>query len=125
MAREGFEIVDEILKEMEETFLDPEKASAVINQVLLQLETMRSVMKAKGEDYSGQGHTWTNFELNAQITDTKIDHVFLHLIGVKFSRQASLLSRSRAPLHESIDDTWIDLVNYLVLFIGYSKWAKS
>lgn len=60
-----------------------------------------------------------NFKRSAMISDwfmNEQDKPYVVLIGTKLARLASLLSDGRMPNNESIDDTFLDLVNYCALW---------
>ena len=46
------------------------------------------------------------------------DKAFVSLIAVKLARLASLLD-AKTPHHESIEDTFVDLANYVALWGGW------
>lgn len=95
---------------------------AELNHTHLQ---MWETMMRKGEDYSGNSHQYTSFERNAETVFIPVEHVFLALIGVKIARLRSLSEQSKAPNHESVRDSWLDLANYIVLYIAYMAWKES
>jgi hypothetical protein len=60
-----------------------------------------------------------NFERSAELIswfNNKRDQPYVCLIGTKLARLASLLSDGRKPNNESIDDTFLDLINYCALW---------
>ena len=62
---------------------------------------------------------YSNFEFAAAIADELPDgpdHVFATMIGIKLARLAELLSEGKTPKHESVEDTFLDLSNYAVLW---------
>ena len=89
-------------------------------------EIMRAgmdLMKSKAADYtSGDTTRYENFERQAEIISWfkyPIDQAFAGLIAVKLARLASLLFKDDKPNHESIEDTFKDLVNYSALWGGF------
>jgi len=80
------------------------------------------LMKTKAEDYtSGKTDRYENFIRQAEIMSwfkNEQDKAFVSLITVKLARLASLLD-SKEPKHESIEDTFIDLINYCALWGGF------
>jgi len=78
------------------------------------------LMKAKQKDYvDGPNNTHQNFERSEQVLawfTNDIDKVYVTLITTKLARLAVLLSSSDTPKNESIQDSFVDLVNYCALW---------
>jgi hypothetical protein len=80
---------------------------------------MARVHDAKSHDYAKAENRYSNFEFTAQIADAfpdGPDRVFATMMGIKLARLAELLSQQKTPKHESIEDTFLDLCNYGVLW---------
>ena len=76
------------------------------------------LMKSKREDYSDDS-IHQNFERSESIVawfDDDIDKVYVTLISTKLARLAVLLNKGTIPKNESIEDSFIDLVNYCALW---------
>ncbi len=76
------------------------------------------LMKSKREDYS-DGTVHQNFERSSLVIDWfshDIDKVYVTLISTKLARLATLLNKEGKPKNESIEDSFIDLVNYCALW---------
>jgi hypothetical protein len=140
--REDFLIVDQVISEMRTLLTDPQYVEEVLTE-------MRELMVKKGQDYSGNAHTWANFEEAAGVSAQTPEAIFLALLGTKFARWCALvleakpftppikgwkgnlqnwihhLQPGRKPNNESLADTLMDLANYQVLFIGYMRWRKG
>lgn len=86
------------------------------------------LLKSKAEDYtSGETTRYENFERQAQIISwfkEPIDQAFVGLIAVKLARLSSLLG-NKSPNHESIEDTFVDLINYCSLWGGKRLKSKG
>lgn len=86
------------------------------------MEKGKKLLKSKADDYtSGDTTRYENFERQALIMSwfkAETDKAFVGLIAVKLARLGSLLD-SREPNHESIEDTFIDLINYCALWGGH------
>ena len=83
------------------------------------LERMRLTHDAKSHDYARVENRYSNFEFAAQIADEfpdGPDRVFATLMGIKLARLSELLSQDKTPKHESVEDTFLDLCNYGVLW---------
>lgn len=80
------------------------------------------ITMSKRQDYttnpSEDNHE--NFKRSAEISSwfkDEQDKPYAILIGTKLARLGALLSSEREPNNESIDDTFIDLVNYCALWM--------
>jgi hypothetical protein len=88
------------------------------------LEQGRKLLKTKGEDYTedrdkNQFQNFDRSNLVASWFKNDDDKSFAVLIGVKLARLASLLSSDKDPNNESIQDSFVDLVNYAALWAAY------
>lgn len=79
------------------------------------------VTMSKRQDYTSnsEADNHENFKRSAEIsswfTDEQ-DKPYAVLIGTKLARLGALLSSERESNNESIDDTFMDLVNYCALW---------
>ena len=72
---------------------------------------------SKRHDYTSSNDTHENFKRSAEISSwfkNEQDKSYAVLIGTKLARLGSLLG-SLLPNNESIEDTFIDLINYCAL----------
>ena len=85
-------------------------------EMLTTLETCTEVLKNKRQDYGD-----SNFVSAAKIASIVCNKdiipmdVAACLIGIKLARYGNLTGFNLQPLHESVNDTIIDLINYTVL----------
>lgn len=73
---------------------------------------------SKIQDYTSTGQGFENFIRSGEIASwfrCDVDKPYVVLIGTKLARLASLLG-AKEPKNESIDDTFLDLVNYCTLW---------
>lgn len=80
---------------------------------------MARVSESKSHDYAQAGNRYSNFEFAAQVADEfpdGPDRVFATMLAVKLARLAELLNQQKTPKHESVEDTFLDLCNYGVLW---------
>lgn len=92
-----------------------------IPNFLESLECMKAIHVAKNRDYAPSDNPYQNFDVQAYILALfkhPIDQAFAALIAVKLARLANLLSSDAEPNNESIDDTFIDMANYTLLWKG-------
>lgn len=119
--RDDFAKIQEVLHEMSK--VSPEDLQ---EQFFTLLDEMEDLMVKKGEDYSGKkNHTWYSFDVTSDITGLTVDQVFLALIGTKFSRLVALIGETLVPNNESLNDTFLDFANYLVLWVSYKNYLKG
>lgn len=78
------------------------------------------ILKSKNEDYTDGTNRHQNFERSESIVSwyrNDIDKVYVTLISTKLARLAVLLNNANGkPNNESIEDSFIDLVNYAALW---------
>lgn len=82
------------------------------------LEKCAKLHSKKAADYSQEGNPFSNFERSAVISswfNNDIDKVYIVLISIKLARLAELLN-GKEPKNESIEDSFIDLINYCALW---------
>lgn len=91
------------------------------------LEKMKEVHIRKNEDYATSTNPFSNFDFSEScIKHFTHDHdkVFMVFISTKLARLATLLSSDRIPNHESTDDSFIDIANYVLLWKAYRREGK-
>lgn len=84
---------------------------------------MREILISKGSDYSNND-VLSNFKLSGMLSNQDGSKVALNQINIKITRLNNLIFNSKEIKHESIEDSIIDLANYLFLFkclIGEEK----
>lgn len=87
-------------------------------------EKMMAITAAKNADYTGASDDpFSNFREVETLGITSVEIGFLTRMSDKWSRIRSLVKSKgvRQVLDESLEDTIIDLANYLILFAGYLK----
>jgi hypothetical protein len=92
------------------------------------LQQMKTIHDKKSHDYAQDTDPFSNFTRAATIVSwftSPTDQVFAGILGIKFARLAELLSTSKEPNNESIDDTFIDAANYFVLWAAYYRREKE
>lgn len=86
------------------------------------LEKGKQIIESKGHDYTKdpKANQFENFEKSGLIGswfDDPVDRAFAVLIGTKLARLATLLN-GKSPKNESIEDTFLDMMNYAALWGG-------
>jgi len=93
------------------------------------LDQMKAIHEKKNQDYAERGHDFQNFERSAEISNwfaAPIDKVYITLITTKLARLATLLNNSgHTPNNESIDDSFLDLSTYTVLWAANRQRIKK
>lgn len=90
-----------------------------IPEFLSALEIMKEVHLKKNEDYSTESNPFSNFDESEhflKLFPKPRDGAFAWPIGTKLARLSTLLNKEGIPNNESIEDTFIDLANYLLLW---------
>jgi hypothetical protein len=89
------------------------------------LSRIQSIHEKKNEDYATDGKSYENFERASVIAawfNDPIDKTFVTLIGVKLARLAVLRNKKSDPNNESIEDTFLDLATYSILWAANSTY---
>jgi len=79
-------------------------------------ETAQQIMRNKQDDYTnGTANPFRNFELGPHLgVGTVSQGLFIRFLD-KVSRLATFMSRGKFTVNESVEDTILDGINYLVL----------
>jgi len=78
----------------------------------------QKISLSKRQDYTSSSDNHENFKRSAEISSwfkSDQDKAYAVLVGTKLARLGSLLD-TKQPNNESIDDTFLDLVNYCALW---------
>ena len=91
----------------------------VIPEFISALDKMKEIHKAKNEDYADPDNAFSNFDVQeyvASLFKKERDKVFVTMLAVKLARLSTLLNKSSEPNYESVEDTFIDAANYILLW---------
>lgn len=83
------------------------------------LRRMQQTHDAKSHDYATTDNPYANFDFAKTVVARFAqphDQVFATMVGIKLARLGELLGQGKTPKHESIDDSFLDLANYVVLW---------
>jgi len=86
------------------------------------LKKIQEIHERKNKDYAQADDPFSNFKRASIIAswfDDPIDKVFATLTGIKLARLAELLN-GKTPLHESIDDSFLDKNTYGVIWQAWN-----
>lgn len=84
------------------------------------LSRIQAIHDRKNADYAQEGNPFSNFQRAAMLAewfDTKNNKVFATLLGIKLARLAELLNGKEAK-NESVDDSFLDLCTYCVIWMA-------
>lgn len=90
------------------------------------LDKIQAIHDRKNADYA-EGGPYENFERSAMLMSWfkhDQDKAFVNLIGTKVARLATLLNTAREPNNESIEDSFLDLCTYCVLWSTFHKYIS-
>ena len=79
------------------------------------------LMKSKAHDYTDNKDNFWNFKETAAISGVTPAQVALVQVGHKVSRLVQLVGNGKEPMNEKIEDTIVDLINYLLILRGIIK----
>lgn len=96
-----------------------------IPEVIALLDKIRTIHEKKNSDYAAVNSPFENFERSAKLSswfNSDADKSFVVLIGTKLARLATLLNdKNKKPNNESIDDSFLDLATYCILWGAYHQ----
>lgn len=116
------EILQEVFHELNSPSKDHPELDVTKEELL---DSLYEMIVGKGEDYSGpQKHTWMSFVIEAMMSNVSVDTIFLTSFARKFARLISLLGEDREENFESVEDSWMDLLGYLILFIAWKRFQR-
>ena len=89
------------------------------------IPTCINVLDTKANDYSNQNDRYSCFKRTFQLSrlcgsaSRETNDIFIFNICQKIARIENLLQNNIDPKNESLIDSFIDLINYRLLFYGY------
>jgi len=94
-----------------------------IPEVVEMLDRIKLIHSKKNEDYTSV-NPFDNFQRSAMVSEwfnNRYDKVFVTLISTKLARLATLLNSTKAPNNESVEDSFLDLATYCILWSAFNK----
>lgn len=92
------------------------------------LDRMKEIHEAKSHDYADKANSLSNFDVSTyMISQFKNDRdkSFVWPIATKLARLSTLLNSQEKPKNESIEDSMVDIANYLILWkVDYERRNK-
>ena len=99
-----------------------------IPEVMSILKQIEEIHSRKNSDYATSGKDFENFERSAELMkwfESENDKTFIWPIATKLARLATLLNNRKnglgSPKNEPIEDSFLDLVTYGILWWAYYK----
>lgn len=92
------------------------------------LQQIQAIHDKKSADYAKDDNKYSNFEFSGLLASkfkNPVDISMAALIGTKLERLSNLLGTDKEPLNESIEDNFLDLCTYMVLWAGYRDYLKA
>lgn len=92
---------------------------APLKEFIDALELMRKVHESKSADYANKDNPLSNFdtsEYGLKMFPNPRDGSFAWPIFTKLARLSTLLNKTEGPNNESIEDSFIDIANYILLW---------
>lgn len=80
-----------------------------------------TIVQSKAKDYANDNDCFCNFKHIASMSKLPVWQTFMVFMCCKIARLNELLSSSKEPNNESIEDSLKDLINYAALL---SVWLK-
>lgn len=77
-----------------------------------------NIIKNKNHDYSDKNDPFSNFKFSGKVAGITPEQAALNLIGTKLARLNELITNSKSAKNESIEDSILDAINYLLLLRG-------
>jgi hypothetical protein len=76
------------------------------------------LLRSKSHDYAEGGDAFVNFKTAAQVAGISPEQTLLTLLGMKISRLTQLVAKGKKAKNESVEDTMLDIINYVLLLRG-------
>lgn len=97
------------------------------NHFLEMLEKAKAIHLKKNQDYTTDptANPFENFDRSNLLLNWFPEEYrsITGLIGVKLARLGALLTSKRTPNNEALDDTFLDLIVYCIIF--YCLWKRN
>jgi hypothetical protein len=106
---------------MPNTPLQKTDFSSFIQDTQQLLDRCIELLRSKANDYAEGGDAFLNFKTAAQIAGISPEQTLLTLLGMKLSRLTQLVGKGKTARNESVEDTMLDVINYIVLLRGMMR----
>ena len=82
------------------------------------------LVKIKNSDYAGKEHPFKNFEF-AQLVGMDVNRAILLRVVDKIARISNLLGKDAQVKDESIEDTCLDIINYIAIMMAHLEYERE
>jgi len=82
-------------------------------------EKVQNTLRRKGSDYSGNTDTFSSFKTTSSLSNVPTEKVIFTRIADKMSRIGNILDTENKVKDETVEDTIVDCIGYLVLLKSY------
>lgn len=90
----------------------------LLRQIQFQHEKQYALIDRKNRDYAGTG-PFENFTATAEAAGISTDRAFLFHLVNKITRAKTLLMKKPDVANEPLEDTLMDMANYVNLWLAY------
>jgi hypothetical protein len=83
------------------------------------LDKIKKIHEAKNNDYADSNNPFSNFDFTEQVMSifkNERDKTFIWPIATKIARLSTLLNSGNRPQNESIEDSFLDIATYILLW---------
>jgi len=81
------------------------------------------IIKLKNADYATKADPWQNFRF-ARLVGVSVERAILVRISDKLARISNLIDKEPSVVEERIEDTLLDLINYVAILKAYLERKK-
>jgi hypothetical protein len=81
------------------------------------------LVKIKNSDYAGAENPFRNFEF-AQLAGMDVNRAILLRVIDKIARISNLLDKEAMVKDESVEDTCLDIINYIAIMMAHMEHQK-
>lgn len=78
------------------------------------------IIHKKNHDYAGEEDHWKNFRY-AEMVGVSVERAILVRVSDKLARVSNLLDKDPEVLDERLEDTLLDMINYLAILKAYME----
>lgn len=83
-----------------------------------------SIVKMKNADYANSDDPFKNFR-SAEIVGLTVERAILVRVLDKITRISNLLGKEADVKEESLEDSCLDMINYMAIFVAYRESNKK
>jgi hypothetical protein len=91
----------------------------IVKELIASLEKIAELHKRKNDDYATDSNPFSNFDVSTyglELFKNARDQSFVWPIFTKLARLSTLLNSGNAPNNESMEDSFLDIATYVLLW---------